>query len=104
MVFGAVVVTHLLALIMLHLPWGGEYKPSQIYATNTNVDDQVEQLGVTTMLRLDLKHSIFGVKMELDDNFVDGKPVRRSDLRGGERRSQPARRVPAGAHRKRRPV
>ena len=71
-VFGAVVVTHLLALIMLHLPWGGEYKPSQIYATNTNVDDQVEQLGVTTMLRLDLKHSIFGVKMELDDNFVDG--------------------------------
>ncbi len=71
-VFGAVVVTHLLALIMLHLPWGGEYKPSQIYATNTNVDDQVEQLGVTTMLRLDLKHSIFGVKRNLDDNFVDG--------------------------------
>ena len=69
-VAGAFVATHLLGLLILHLPWSGDYKPASMYATNTNVDDQVEQLGVTTMLRLDLKHSLFGVKKNLDDDFA----------------------------------
>ncbi len=70
-VFGAFVVTHLLALLVIHLPWSGDYTPASLYATDTGVDDQVEQLGVMTMLRLDLKHSIFGVDRKLDDNFEE---------------------------------
>ena len=53
-------VIHLVALLMVHLPWSGDFTPKTLYATDTNVDDQVEQLGVITMLRLDIKHSIFG--------------------------------------------
>lgn len=68
-VFGAFLVTHLLGLLMVHMPWKGDYTPKKMYATDTNVDDQVKQLGVSTMLRLDLKHSIFGVKKQLDDDF-----------------------------------
>ncbi len=69
-VAGSFVVMHLLALLVMHLPWSGDYKPADMYATNTNVDDQVEQLGITTMLRLDLKHTIFGVRKNRDDDFT----------------------------------
>ena len=70
-VAGAFVVTHLLALLMIQLPWKGDYTPKVLYATDTNVDDQVQQLGITTMLRLDLKHSLFGVKSNRDDDFAN---------------------------------
>ena len=70
-VTGAFVVTHLLALLMIQLPWKGDYTPKVLYATDTNVDDQVQQLGITTMLRLDLKHSLFGVKSNRDDDFAN---------------------------------
>lgn len=53
-------VIHLMALLVVHLPWSGDFTPKTLYFTDTNVDDQVEQLGVITMLRLDIKHSIFG--------------------------------------------
>ncbi|MCD2492337.1 sulfatase-like hydrolase/transferase [Lacrimispora sp. NSJ-141] len=68
-VAGAVVVTHLLGLLVIHLPWKGDYTPKSLYATDTNVDDQVQQLGVMNMLRLDLKHSLFGVKRNLNADF-----------------------------------
>ncbi len=66
---GLFVVAHLLGLAVISLPWKGDYTPSKLYASDTNVDDQVQQLGVITMLRLDLKHSLFGVDKQLDDDF-----------------------------------
>ncbi len=63
------IVTHLLGLVVINLPWKGDYTPKMLYSTDTNVDDQVQQLGVITMLRLDLKHSLFGVDKQLDDDF-----------------------------------
>ena len=74
-VVGAVVMTHLLGLLVIRLPWKGDYTPGMLYRTDTNVDDQVQQLGVTTMLRLDLKHSLFGVKVERDDDFASPDPI-----------------------------
>ncbi len=53
-------VFHLLALLMVNLPWSGDFTPKMLYASDTNVDDQVEQLGIITMLRLDIKHTLFG--------------------------------------------
>lgn len=57
---GLTLALHLLALLTVHLPWSGDFTPKTLYSSDTNVDDQVEQLGIITMLRLDIKHSIFG--------------------------------------------
>lgn len=70
LIVGAAV--HLLALAVIFiLPWKGDFTPEKLYQTDTNIDDQVEQLGVITMLRLDIKHCIFGVPEnalpEIDD-------------------------------------
>ena len=70
LIVGAAV--HLLALAVIFiLPWKGDFTPEKLYQTDTNIDDQVEQLGVITMLRLDIKHRIFGVTEnalpEIDD-------------------------------------
>ena len=68
---GVMVVLHLLALGTVHLPWGGDLTPAQLYKVDTNLDDQVEQLGLVTMLRLDLKHMFVPAGTLLDDNFDD---------------------------------
>mgnify|MGYP007133695129 CR=1 FL=1 len=52
------VAFHLLGLAVVHLPWQGDLTPRQLYYMDTNLDDQVEQLGLITMLRLDVKHMI----------------------------------------------
>jgi len=65
----AVVVFHLLGLGVVHLNWSGDLTPKQLYRMDTNIDDQVEQLGLWNMLRLDLKHMVFPPKTELDDDF-----------------------------------
>ena len=69
MILGFVVVFHLLGLGSVHLPWGGDLTPKQLYRMDTNIDDQVEQLGLVTMLRLDIKHMIFPPKNDLDSDF-----------------------------------
>lgn len=61
------VVLHLLGLGLIHLPWSGDLTPVQLYQLDTNLDDQVEQLGLVTMLRLDLKHMIVPAGKDLDD-------------------------------------
>lgn len=73
------VVIHLVGLGMVHLLWGGDLTPKALYKVDTNLDDQVEQLGLLTMLRLDVKHSIVPVKAELSSDFtgldaLGGKP------------------------------
>ena len=70
----ATVIFHLLGLGAVHLPWGGDLTPKQLYRVDTNLDDQVEQLGLVTMLRLDLKHQFVPAGNLLDDDFA-GLPV-----------------------------
>ena len=70
----ATVIFHLLGLGAVHLPWGGDLTPKQLYRVDTNLDDQVEQLGLVSMLRLDLKHQFVPAGNLLDDDFA-GLPV-----------------------------
>lgn len=46
------------------IDWKGDFTPAKLYRTDTYTDDQVEQLGLLTMLRLDVKHSLFGAEEE----------------------------------------
>ncbi|MDO5522184.1 MAG: LTA synthase family protein [bacterium] len=70
---GLAVLLHLGALGVLSLSWSGdaEFLPKNLYASDKNVEDQVESLGVFTMLRLDIKHSLFGVNenVNVDEDF-----------------------------------
>ena len=70
----AAVVFHLLGLAVVHAPWPGDLTPAKLYRSDTNFDDQVEQLGLVTMLRLDVKHMLFPAKAGLDSDFdgLDG--------------------------------
>ena len=63
------VIFHLVGLGMVRLPWGGDMTPGRLYRMDTNADDQVEQLGLLTMFRLDVKHMIVPVKSDLDSDF-----------------------------------
>ena len=65
----AALVLHLVGLGVLALPWGGDLTPGQLYKVDTNIDDQVEQLGLFTMLRLDIKHLIVPPETKLDSDF-----------------------------------
>ena len=69
LVLGACVVCHVLAIGVTLLPWKGDITPAMLYRVDTNVDDQVEQLGMFTMLRLDVKHMLFPPKNSLDSDF-----------------------------------
>ena len=70
----AAVAFHLLGLAVVHTPWPGDLTPAKLYRSDTNFDDQVEQLGLVTMLRLDVKHMLFPAKAGLDSDFdgLDG--------------------------------
>ncbi|WP_171031561.1 MULTISPECIES: LTA synthase family protein [Eubacteriales] len=46
------------------LPWKGEITPAYLARTDLYTDDQVEQLGLGTMLLQDVRHSIFGTPGE----------------------------------------
>ena len=58
-VFGAAC----LAAVFL-LPWKGDINPAYLARTDLYTDDQVEQLGLGTMLLQDVRHSIFGTPGE----------------------------------------
>ena len=64
-----VCLLHLLGLGVIHMPWGGDLPPKMLYQMDTNVDDQVEQLGLLNMLRLDVKHKFIPAKNPTDDDF-----------------------------------
>ena len=68
------VAFHLLGLAVVHAPWPGDLTPAKLYRSDTNFDDQVEQLGLVTMLRLDVKHTLFPAKAGLNSDFdgLDG--------------------------------
>lgn len=69
LVVAACAVFHVVGLGVLHLPWKGDLTPARLYGMDTNIDDQVEQLGLLTMLRLDVKHQIFPVKNTMGNDF-----------------------------------
>ena len=69
LIIAAALVVHLVGLGVVHLPWGGDLTPKQLYRVDTNIDDQVEQLGLLNMLRLDIKHMFVEPKGNLDDDF-----------------------------------
>ena len=70
-IFGACVLCHILGIGVTLLPWKGDLTPASLYKVDTNINDQVEQLGMFTMLRLDVKHMIFPVKNAMGDDFPD---------------------------------
>lgn len=61
------IIVHLFGLLLLQFPWKGDIVPGELYNTDTQVEDQVEQLGLFTMLRLDVKHFLFGVSGGVTD-------------------------------------
>ena len=69
LVLAAAAVFHVAGLGVIHLPWTGDLTPKQLYQVDTNLDDQVEQLGMWTMLRLDLKHMVIKPSRSLDADF-----------------------------------
>ncbi len=54
----AAIVFYLLGVLIVHLPWSGDVTPKQLYRSDTDIIDQTEQLGLFTMLRLDVWHQI----------------------------------------------
>lgn len=69
MTLAAALVLHILGLGVIHLPWKGDLTPNMLYHMNTNIDDQVDQLGLLNMLRLDIKHQIIPARGITDDDF-----------------------------------
>ena len=65
----AAVALHLFALVLAHLPWAGDLTPAQLYRMDINMDDQVEQLGLVTMLRLDVQHLLVPASGGRSDDF-----------------------------------
>lgn len=66
-----IVLFHLLGVFSVNLSWDGDLTPSQLYRVDTNIDDQVEQLGLVTMLRLDIKHMFVPAGNLRDDDFSE---------------------------------
>ena len=70
LVLAGALVFHVLGLGAVYLPWKGDLTPKQLYHMDTNLDDQMEQLGLWTTLRLDMKHMIFPPKGDLTGDLA----------------------------------
>lgn len=68
LVCGAAAV-HLLGVGALYLPWRGDLTPRLLYHSDVNIEDQVEQLGLWTMLRLDVQHAVVPARNDLGEDF-----------------------------------
>ena len=69
LVLAAAAIFHVVGLGVINLPWKGDLTPKQLYQMDTNIDDQVEQLGMWTMLRLDVKHMFIKPARNVDADF-----------------------------------
>ncbi|MBQ4506970.1 MAG: sulfatase-like hydrolase/transferase [Firmicutes bacterium] len=71
---GAFVLAHLLGLAALNLPYSGDLTPAKLYRMDVNYNDQVEQLGLLTMIRIDVRNTLFGVEHsdEFDPSIIGG--------------------------------
>ncbi len=68
------VLFYFLGRAAIAIPFHGNLTPKELYNSDTNYNDQVEQLGLINMLRLDIKHMIWPVESEIDVP-VDPTPV-----------------------------
>ncbi|MBE5940368.1 MAG: hypothetical protein E7266_08215 [Lachnospiraceae bacterium] len=69
-VLGGAIVLQVVAVLSLGLPWGvgaGVYTPKELYKMDTAINEQVNKLGVFTMIRLDLKYILFPT-----DTYISG--------------------------------
>lgn len=66
---GTAVLFHLVGLGLVHLPWSGDLTPAALYRTDTHINDQVEQLGLCAMLRLDIRHTLFPPARQEEEDF-----------------------------------
>ncbi len=77
---GMVAVTYGISIVILSFNGKDDYSPYSLYYNDVSVDMSVQRLGVLTMLRLDVRNSIFGDSGELDNirpedfvvNYPDG--------------------------------
>ena len=53
-----------LILVIQVFPWKGDVTPDKICRSDTNINEQIEQLGLFPMVFLDGKHVLFGAKGE----------------------------------------
>ncbi|MCR5010130.1 MAG: sulfatase-like hydrolase/transferase [Clostridia bacterium] len=60
------VLFYFLGRAAIAIPFHGNLTPKELYNSDTNYNDQVEQLGLINMLRLDIKHMIWPVESEID--------------------------------------
>ena len=60
------IVFFFLGKAVIAIPFKGNITPKELYNTDTNYNEQVEQLGLINMLRLDIKHMIWPVESEID--------------------------------------
>lgn len=89
-VLAGAILVHMLGIGVVHLPWKGDLTPKKLYQVDTNIDDQVEQLGMWTMLRLDIKHMMFPPSGSLDADFdgLDGLGAEGGDSSGAGSRGE----------------
>lgn len=52
-----------------YLPWQGDLTPKLLYHSDVNIEDQVEQLGLWTMLCLDVQHAVLPARNDLGEDF-----------------------------------
>ena len=72
----AAAICHLSGLCAVSLPeWNLDLDPKYLYSVDTNIDDQVEQLGLSTMIRLDLKHMIVPAESAGGEEFEPVGPI-----------------------------
>lgn len=71
LLIAAALIFHIFGLGVIHLPWSGDVTPKMLYQMDTNIDDQVEQLGLWSMLRLDVKHMFIPAKNGQSADFDD---------------------------------
>lgn len=73
--FGAACVFYAACLAAVFLlPWKGDINPAYLARTDLYTDDQVEQLGLGTMLLQDVRHSIFGTPGETMPQVEEAAP------------------------------
>ncbi len=58
---------HYLGLAAVQLPIGDGLQPKALYYSDTNYNDQMEQLGLYNMVRLDVIHTLFPSTVRMDD-------------------------------------
>ena len=71
------VITYLIAVVLVHLPSKADVTPKSLYHTDTAINEQVEEFGLMTTLRLDVKHMIFppeGSSEFVEPGKIDERP------------------------------